>query len=89
MQPVLKHFDTADNFIKHFDFNDADIDKFLLYASRTLKEMDSREIKVSRSHIKRYLKASAARFKWGSNAYYNVINQQDRDLTQAIKALRD
>jgi carboxyl-terminal processing protease len=89
MQPVLKRFDTADNFIKHFDLNDADIDKFLLYASRTLKEMDSREIKVSRSHIKRYLKASAARFKWGSNAYYNIINQQDRDLTQALKALRD
>lgn len=88
LQSVLKKYGTAESFIRHFNLTDDDSDRFLLYASKTLKEMDSKEIRISKPYIKQYLKASAARFKWGDDAYYEVLNQQDLALQKAVQALK-
>jgi len=88
LQPVLRKYDTAENFTRNFNLTGDDLDKFLLYASKTIKEMDSKEIRISRPYIKLRLKASAARFKWGNDAYYEVINQQDQTLQRAVEALK-
>lgn len=76
-QQLLKKYPTEADFLKQYAVSNDDVDKFILYASQTIKEMDSNEVRISREPIKTILKAQAARFKWGDNAYFKVINADD------------
>ncbi|HAL83889.1 MAG TPA: hypothetical protein DCO83_17950 [Mucilaginibacter sp.] len=87
-QPTLNKFASADDFIKQYGVNDGDVDKFILYASKTIKEMDSQELLISKPGIKTFLKAFAARFKWGDNVYFEVINSDDATVKKAIEAVK-
>jgi len=87
MQPVLSKFNTDDSFLKNYNVSDDQFDNFIVYASKTLKEMDSNEIKISRDNIKLLLKAYAARYKWGDTAYFQVINSDDNTLKKAIESI--
>ncbi|MDO3626699.1 S41 family peptidase [Mucilaginibacter sp. BT774] len=87
MQGILNSFKTDDNFVNDFKVSDNQFDDFIIYASKTLKEMDSKEIKISKDNIKLLLKAFAARFKWGDTAYYKVLNSDDETLKKAILAI--
>jgi carboxyl-terminal processing protease len=87
MQPLLNTFTSNDDFLKNYNVSDGQFDAFILYASKTLKEMDSKEIKVSKENIKQILKAYAARYKWGDSAYFEVLNSDDNTLKKAIAAI--
>ena len=87
MQPVLKGFSTNDSFQKKYNVSNDQFDDFIVYASQTLKEMDSNEIKTSKDNIKLLLKALAARYKWGDTAYFQVLNSNDNTLKKAVAAL--
>ncbi len=87
MQGVLGTYHSADRFLKEFNVSDTQFDDFIGYASATLKEMDSREIKVSKENIKHLLKAFAARYKWGDTAYFQVLNSSDNTLRKAISEI--
>jgi len=87
LQPQLNKFASADAFIKHYEVSDDEFDNFILYASQSIKEMDSHELLISKQKIKTGLKALAARFKWGDNAYYEVINADDVTLQKAVAAI--
>ncbi|NHA06171.1 S41 family peptidase [Mucilaginibacter sp. HC2] len=84
MLPVLNQFATGDDFIKDYQVSDDDFHNFILYSSKTLKEMDSHELLISRDYIKSILKANAARFKWGDNAFYQVMNSNDEAFKKAL-----
>jgi carboxyl-terminal processing protease len=88
LQPVINKYATADAFVKQYPVSDAVFDDFILYASGTIKEMDSNEIKVSREPIKTLLKAYAARFKWGDEAYFETVNNADAGFKKAVETLR-
>lgn len=88
LQPVLSSFSVFDEYIKDFTVSDARVDEFIVYASKTLKEMDSAEIKLAKPYIKLYLKAFAARFKWGNSAYFKVLNQNDTAISKALAAIK-
>ena len=88
LQQELNKFNAAEAFIKHYEVSDDEFDKFILYASQTIKEMDSHELLISKQKIKNGLKALAARFKWGDNAYYEVINIDDVTLQKAVAAIK-
>ena len=87
MQGILNNYTTNDSFLKNYYVSNDQYDDFILYASNTLKEMDSNEVKISRGNIKLLLKAFAARFKWGDTAYYQVLNSEDPTLKKAISAI--
>ena len=87
LQPVLAGYKTEESFEKGFNLSDSQFDDFMLYASKTLKEMDSSEVKTSKSNIKQLIKAFAARYKWGDNAYFQVVNSDDITLQKAIAAI--
>ena len=76
-----------DSFVKDYQVSNDRFDDFIQYAAGTLKQMDSREIKDSKDNIKLLLKAFAARYKWGDNAYYEVLNSDDNTLQKAIEAI--
>jgi carboxyl-terminal processing protease len=86
MQPILKKY-TAEDFFKNYIITDADFGNFIQYASKTIKRMDPRELLASKENIKTVLKASAARFKWGDEAYFKTINANDVAVKKAVEAL--
>jgi carboxyl-terminal processing protease len=88
LQPSINKYAKADNFVKEYSISDATIDSFILYASTTIKEMDSTEIAISRPAIKTMLKAYAARFKWGDEAYYQTVNDDDAGFKTALAAVK-
>lgn len=85
MQALLGNYNTGEDFMKHYIVSDDDYRNFILYSSHTLKEMDSRELLQSRDYIKSILKASAARFKWGDNAFQEVMNTNDVAYKKALE----
>ncbi len=86
MQPTLKHY-TADDFFKNYIITDADFGNFIAYSSKTIKNMNPRELMASKENIKTVLKAYAARFKWGDEAYFKTINANDMAVKKAVAAL--
>jgi carboxyl-terminal processing protease len=85
--PALDKFASVDAFIKQYKVSDDQFDQFILYSSKTIKEMDSHELLISKQAIKTALKAYAARFKWGNDAYYQALNSEDVTLKKAIEAV--
>jgi carboxyl-terminal processing protease len=88
LQPTLNKYPSADAFVKDYRVSDDEFDDFILYASKTIKEMDSHELLISRQNIKTLLKAFAARFKWGDNAYFEALNWDDVTLEKAVAAVK-
>lgn len=88
LQPTLSYYGSSNDFVKQFHVTDAIFDDFILYASSTIKEMDSNDIMVSKKPIKTLLKAYAARFKWGDEAYYQTVNSYDEGFKKAIAAIQ-
>jgi len=87
LQPALSKYASEDTFLKQYTVNDAEFGDFILYASQTIKEMDSHDILISKPYIKTILKSFAARFKWGDNAYFRSLNSTDEALKKAIAAI--
>lgn len=84
-QELLKEYHTEDAFLKQYTVTNDDVDRFILYASQTIKEMDSHDVMISREPIKTILKAQAARFKWGDNAYFKVVNADDVTFKKGLE----
>ncbi len=87
LQPVLNKYNSAESFENEYTVGDDEFNRFVVYASGTLKEMDSGDLLLSKDAIKTILKATAARFKWGDNAYFEVLNSDDATLKKAIEAI--
>jgi len=87
LQPALNKYATGDDFVKHYRVDDSEFDRFIVYASKTIREMDSHELLVSRPTIKTALKAFAARFKWGDNAYFETLNNDDPTFKKAVEVI--
>ncbi|MGZ3874288.1 MAG: S41 family peptidase [Mucilaginibacter sp.] len=88
LQAKLNTYNSPDAFIKQYHMSDGDVEGFIQYASKTIREMDSRDILISRPTIKTMVKAAAARFKWGENAYFEALNSTDVTLEKAVEAIK-
>ncbi len=88
MQGLLSNYSSADTFLKQYNVGDKDYADFIKYASLTLQNEDPSEIVESAPYIKTLLKANAARFKWGDEAYVKAVNANDPMLKKAIEAVR-
>ena len=88
LQPLLNKYASEDAFLKGYNVSDQEFDRFILYASQTIKEMDSQELLASKPYIKTLLKAFAGRFKWGDDAYFKILNADDPVLKKGIGAVK-
>lgn len=84
MQPLLKKYTSANDFIKQYKVTTEETDAFIQYAAKTIQEISSHDFTRSAGMIKTLIKANAARFKWGNSAYYQVLNQDDNTFKKAI-----
>ncbi|MDB5015284.1 MAG: hypothetical protein JWQ84_116 [Mucilaginibacter sp.] len=87
LQPTLNNFSSANTFQKQYIVSNDELDSFIMYASKTIKEMNSKEVFISRPTMKTLLKAFAARFKWGDSAYFEALNSNDATLKKAVEAI--
>ncbi len=88
LEPILHKFTSYNDFLSRYTVSDNAYNDFIQYASTTIKEIDSKEIALSKTEIKIIIKAAAARFKWGNDAYFETINSNDITLKKAIEAVR-
>ncbi|PTQ99583.1 carboxyl-terminal processing protease [Mucilaginibacter yixingensis] len=88
LYPIFKKYPTEDDFIAGFNISDDQLHQFILYASNTIKEMDSHELLISKPSIKTLLKAFAGRFQWGDNAYYRTVNGDDVCIKKGMNAVK-
>lgn len=86
---VLKDYRTEDDFINRYNITDKDFNAFMVYVAPSLREMDARDIQVSKTNIKKLLKAYMGRFQWGDNAYFRIINDNDPALKKAVEVVDD
>ncbi|TSD63005.1 S41 family peptidase [Inquilinus sp. KBS0705] len=84
LQPVLAKYPMQADFIQQYSVTDDTLQSFIAYSSQTLGNIDKQEVVLARQNIKTLLKANAARFKWGNNAYYRVVNNDDATFKTAI-----
>jgi carboxyl-terminal processing protease len=87
MELALRSYKNESDFLKNYQVSNNQFDDFIQYSSKTLKEMDSKEVKTSKEYIKLLLKAVAARYQWGDSAYFEVLNSDDNTLQKAITAI--
>lgn len=88
LQQVLNKYTSEDVFLKEYNVSDLELSDFIVYASQTIKEMDSHDILISKPYLKILLKSFAARFKWGDDAYFKCLNADDPVLKKGIAAVR-
>ncbi len=87
MLPLMNRYPSADAFARQYQISPNDVTAFIVYASQTLREMDSQELRVAADEIKLLLKAGAIQLKWGDAAYYQFMNGQDADVKKAIEVV--
>jgi len=89
MQNVLKNYRTADEFMRFYSVNDIEFNRFMNYAndSEFIKEIDLKDVTTNKAYLKTLLKAQAARFKWGNEWYYRIMNQNDMGVNKAVASL--
>jgi carboxyl-terminal processing protease len=87
MQPLLRNYVTAADFAKFYNVSDDELNRFIQYSSDALKDVNPHDLAIAKSYLKVILKAQAARFKWGNEWYYRVLNQGDAGVMKAVEAL--
>ncbi|GAB2703104.1 S41 family peptidase [Mucilaginibacter koreensis] len=87
LQPILSKYPSAAAFAAQYQPGDGDLTAFIVYASRTLPEMDSQEIRAAAGYLKQLIKAYAIQLKWGNAAYYQFLNEKDMDVKKAVEVI--
>lgn len=88
MQPVLKNYTTANSFMDSYTVSNAVYSEFLQYIQPKVRDISPGDVQASKETIKTMIKAYAARFKWGDNFYFMVLNSTDQALSKAVEAMQ-
>lgn len=86
---LLKIYPRTDAFVKGFSGEKELLNDFLSFAEKNEVKRDEEGITVSGKQIASILKGLLARNLFDIGAYFEVIGQNDDDLTQAVKIIRD
>ena len=74
---------------RQFQVTDQMLNQFADYAARNYEiKKDARGLARSKERIRTFLKAEIARQIWTENGYFTVLNQQDKEIIAARKALK-
>ena len=75
--------------MRFYSVNDIEFNRFMNYANESefIKEIDMKDVTTNKTYLKTLLKAQAARFKWGNEWYYRIMNQNDTGVSRAVASL--
>ena len=77
------------SFIRKFQVNDELYDKFVAYAKGHGAAVSPNGDKQVKAEVKRFIKARIAKHLFEDEGFYNVWNQEDRMIKEALKALEN
>ncbi len=83
----LKAYATAGNFIKQFEISTAILDDFYAYCEKQNIKLDAATRAKAGSALKPYLKALIGRDVFDKDAYYPIINENDKCILKATEVL--
>ena len=78
---------SSNAFIKEFEISDEQYNKFVSIASLEGIKANPTEIKISRPIINRELKALLARYYFGDEVFYKVLNSSDKVIARSLQVL--
>ena len=83
----MDRFKSSADFVQYFDRVDEMWDQFVNYAKRDSVELAGVTEK-QKATLKRRLEAYLARFKWRSNGFFHVLNDQDAMINKAREIMK-
>lgn len=82
----LDEYPTAKSFREKFQFGEDDYSQLVTFAEK--KELNIDDAEIGKESVLNNLKALLARSKWNGDGFYPVINEKDKTIEAALKALR-
>lgn len=86
---LKKNYPTFDKYNQNFTITDKAMNEFLDFAIKQGVETDQEGLKISGDEIKIQLKALLAQNIFSTNYYFQVINQKNNTLLQAIDVIQN
>ncbi len=97
--PFVIHFFESENpdtlpdepevFLRKKVVTDQMVEDFLAFAKQKKVQMSTAEAQRLRPYLRNFLKAQIGRHLFGEAFYYQVINQEDKDVEAAYRALQE
>ncbi len=82
------HFSDLNNLIKNFKLSDEDFRIFVKIASAKGIKPSALQLELSRKEIQKDLKAVLARYSFGDEGFYRVLNAEDRAITRSLEVFK-
>ncbi len=83
----LKSYGTAKNYIEKFEVNEAILEEFYRYCEKQNLKIGNLNKTVTGNALKPYLKAFIGRDVFDKDAYYPIINKNDKCILKATEVL--
>lgn len=86
---LLSNYPTIDSFKNNFYIDQNMIDELIAYGTENEVEFNQEEFNTSKALINESLKALIARGLYGTTAYYQIINENDPAIIEALERIDD
>jgi carboxyl-terminal processing protease len=84
-----KKFTSFETFSKNFEVGDEMVEKIMAEADKEKIEKDEKGVEFARPILKRQVKALIARDLFGQSAFYQIINEDEDAVKEALKVLKN
>jgi carboxyl-terminal processing protease len=86
---ITSQFKTFEDFKQRFELSDGDIKSFIKKGEESGVKFEESQFKVSENEILTVLKGLIATNIWQTNEYFQIINENDKVIKNALKVLSD
>jgi len=86
---LLAKYKTFDQFRNSFQFSPEDMKALIKKGDSEGVKYNEEQFNISKGEILRYLKALLATNMWQSNEFYQIINENDKSIANALKVISD
>jgi carboxyl-terminal processing protease len=88
LQGKIKQYKSFNAFRKDYHLVEKDYHDFITYASRKIADIKADDALQCKERVLLLLKAHAARYQFGKEAYFKVLNEHDHSFKKAIEAVQ-
>jgi len=82
-------YQSTDELIRNFKLNEPDIKRLIQMAAKRNIKASERKIDSSRKEIETQLKALLARYYFGDDGFYRVLNSGDQAIIRSLEVFKD
>jgi len=82
-------YQSTDELVKNFRISDQDIKKLIQLAAKRNVKASEAQIASSRKEIETQLRALLARYHFGDEGFYKILNSGDQAISRSLEVLKD